>query len=138
MFTVCTEKEDPIKEEPNTEEPAEGNPNEGNPLTDGHVGPRGSIYDDPANGLYVAPNGNDETATGAIDKPYKRINKAFGAAKSGSTVILCSGVYREGVSVTVREDNITIKYEIFNSGQTFSDNDFLPDGRGYNFPSSKM
>ena len=68
MFTVCTEKEDPIKEEPNTEEPAEGNPNEGNPLTDGHVGPRGSIYDDHATGVYVAPNGNDATATGALDK----------------------------------------------------------------------
>ena len=75
----------------------------------GDIGPRENTGDDPSNGIYVAPNGNDASATGAIGAPYKSINTALAAASSGSTIILREGTYREGVSVRVRVPNITIK-----------------------------
>ena len=74
-----------------------------------YVGPRTNSYDDPVDGIYVSPSGNDATATGAIDAPYKSINTALATAQSGSTIILRSGKYLEGASVRVREPNITIK-----------------------------
>ena len=74
-----------------------------------HVGPRANNYDDPANGLYVSPTGNDATANGSIDKPYKSINAALAAAKPGDTIVLRGGTYREGVNVRIRKPNITIK-----------------------------
>ena len=74
-----------------------------------YVGPRGSTADDPANGIYVSPDGNDITATGSIDNPYKSINTALSKASSGSTIILRGGSYYEGINVRVREPNITIK-----------------------------
>jgi parallel beta-helix repeat protein len=77
--------------------------------SDGNVGPRANTADDPAGGIYVAPNGNDATADGSIDKPYKSINTALAAAKPGTTVILCGGTYKEGVNVRPRKANITIK-----------------------------
>ena len=77
--------------------------------TYGNVGPRGNTADDPANGIYVSPDGNDAVATGSIDAPYKSINAALTAAKPGDTVILRSGTYREGINVEVRKPNITIK-----------------------------
>ena len=73
------------------------------------IGPRANTYDDPANGIYVSPSGNDATADGSIGKPYKRINSALNAAKPGSTIILRTGTYREGINVRVRQPNITIK-----------------------------
>ena len=78
-------------------------------ITPGNVGPRGHIHDDPVNGIYVSPNGNDATATGSIDAPYKSINAALAVAPSGSTIILRSGKYLTAVSVRVRQPNITIK-----------------------------
>jgi len=75
----------------------------------GNVGPRGSNVNDPANGIYVSPAGNDAAATGSIDKPYKSINAALAAANPGDTIILRGGTYREGVNVRVRTPNITIK-----------------------------
>jgi len=79
------------------------------PAGNGNVGPRANTYDDPVNGIYVSPAGNDATATGTKDKPYKSINTALAAAPSGSTIILRSGTYREGRDVRVRKSNITIK-----------------------------
>ena len=73
------------------------------------VGPRSNTYDDPADGIYVSPDGNDATADGSIGAPYKSINTALAAAPPGSTIILRSGTYTEGVNVRVREPNITIK-----------------------------
>jgi len=73
------------------------------------TGPRGNSRDDPAGGVYVSTSGNDATATGAKDKPFKSINAALAAAKPGDTVILRGGTYREGVNVRVRKPNITIK-----------------------------
>ena len=73
------------------------------------VGPRGSIYDDPANGIYVSPTGNDNTANGSIGSPYKSINTALAAASPGDTIILRGGTYCEGVNVRPRKQNITIK-----------------------------
>ena len=64
---------------------------------------------DPANGIYVSPDGNDSTATGSIGAPYKSINAALAAVSPGGTVILRGGTYREGVNVRVRKRNITIK-----------------------------
>jgi len=77
--------------------------------TFGHVGPRANAGDDPANGIYVSPNGKDAGATGSIGSPYRSINAALAAAKPGDTVILRGGTYREGVNVRVRKPNITIK-----------------------------
>ena len=73
-----------------------------------NVGPRGNSGDDPVNGIYVSPTGNDSTATGSVDKPYKSINAALAAAKPGDTVILRGGTYREGVNIRIRKPNITI------------------------------
>ena len=75
-----------------------------------YVGPRGNSYDDPANGIYVSPSGNDSTANGSIGAPYRSINAALAAASPGNrTIILRNGTYREGVNVRVRWPNITIK-----------------------------
>ena len=76
-----------------------------------HIGPRSSVnmYDDPANGIYVSPSGNDATADGTIGKPYKSINTALGKAQSGATIILRGGTYREGRRVRIQKSNTTIK-----------------------------
>ncbi|MCL1851328.1 MAG: right-handed parallel beta-helix repeat-containing protein [Bacteroidetes bacterium] len=76
-----------------------------------YVGPHANTHEDPINGIYVSPNGDDNTATGAIDKPYKSINTALAAAQPGSTVILRGGTYCEGTDIEVRvnKPNITIK-----------------------------
>jgi len=71
--------------------------------------PRANSADDPVNGIYVSPNGNDSTATGSINAPYKSINTALAAAHSGDTIILRGGTYREGINVRIRIPNITIK-----------------------------
>ena len=74
-----------------------------------NVGPRANTGDDPANGIYVSPTGNDATATGAMNAPYKSINTALAAAQPGATIILRGGTYREGREVRVRKSNTTIK-----------------------------
>ena len=78
-----------------------------------YVGSRGSVYDDPANGIYVSQNGNDATATGTKDKPYKSINTALNAAIKdalpNATIILRDGTYQEQRDVRVRMSNVTIK-----------------------------
>ena len=81
----------------------------GMPNTDGNVGPRANTHDDPANGIYVSPTGNNATATGTVDKPFKSINTALAAAKPGDTIILRGGTYKEGRDVRVRKSHITIK-----------------------------
>jgi len=73
------------------------------------VGPRGNNYDDPADGIYVSPDGNDNAADGSISRPYKSINAALRAAEPGDTVILRGGVYKEGYNVRVTKSDITIK-----------------------------
>jgi len=65
--------------------------------------------DNPAGSLYVSPDGNDSTATGSADAPYKSINAALAVAEPGDTIILRGGTYREGENVRVRTPNITIK-----------------------------
>ena len=74
-----------------------------------NVGPRTASGDDPANGIYVSPDGNDASATGSIDAPYFSINTALAAAQPGDTIILHGGTYREGINVRVRTPNITIR-----------------------------
>ena len=78
-------------------------------ITSFSVGPRTNTYEDPAQGIYVSPNGNDATANGSITAPYKSINSALAAARPGNTIILRGGTYREGVNVRIRVPNITIK-----------------------------
>jgi len=75
----------------------------------GDIGPRANNADDPTNGVYVSETGNDSTANGSIDAPYKSINTALAAAGPGDTIVLRGGTYREGVNVRVRIPNITIK-----------------------------
>jgi len=79
------------------------------PSTASGAGPRTNSVDDPANSIYVSPNGNDSKATGAIDAPFKSINAALASAEPGATIILRGGTYREGTEVRVRIPNITIK-----------------------------
>ena len=79
------------------------------PSGGGDVGPRANNYDDPADAIYVSTSGNDATATGSIDKPYKSINTALSKASPGKTIVLRGGTYREGRDVRVRKSNITIK-----------------------------
>jgi len=76
---------------------------------DSHIGPRAHHHADPAESLYVSPAGNDSTATGLIETPYRSINAALAAAEPGDTIILRGGVYREGINVRVRKPNITIQ-----------------------------
>ena len=79
-------------------------------ITPVYVGPRANTADDPANGIYVSPDGNDSSAIGSIDKPFKSINAAMASApSSGATIILRSGTYRENGEVRIRRSNITIK-----------------------------
>ena len=78
--------------------------------TPGSYGPRANSYDDPADSIYVSPNGNDSTATGAIDAPYRTINGALDNAQPGSTIVLRECTYKEGINVRVRVPNITIKF----------------------------
>ena len=75
----------------------------------GYVGPRANTSDDPASGIYVSPGGNDATANGSRDRPYKSINAALAAAQPGGTIVLRSGTYHERNSVRIRKPNITIK-----------------------------
>ena len=75
----------------------------------GNIGPRANSGADPANGIYVSPDGHDSAATGSIDAPYQSINAALAAAQPGDTVILRGGTYREGFNVRIRKPNITIK-----------------------------
>ena len=76
----------------------------------GNVGPRSKTGgNDPANGVYVSPTGNDATANGTISAPYKSINTALNAAQPGATIILRGGTYKEGRDVRVQKSNITIK-----------------------------
>ena len=74
-----------------------------------YVGPRANNYNDPANGIYVSPTGNDNTGNGSIGAPYKSIIFALTKASAGSTIVLRGGTYREGRRVRVQRSNITIK-----------------------------
>lgn len=47
-----------------------------------------------AKNLFVAPNGNDTTGTGAIDAPYATIVKANQTVVAGDTVFLRGGTYK--------------------------------------------
>ena len=75
----------------------------------GKIGPRENTEDDPINSIYVSPDGNDSTATGTIDAPFKSINTALASAQSEDTIILRGGIYREGINVRIRIPNITIR-----------------------------
>ncbi|MCL1969982.1 MAG: right-handed parallel beta-helix repeat-containing protein [Candidatus Bathyarchaeota archaeon] len=76
----------------------------------GTVGPRTrSGGADPANGIYVSPSGNDASATGSIDAPFKSINVALDVVQPDDTIILRGGTYREGINVRIRVPNVTIK-----------------------------
>ena len=79
------------------------------PSSDGNIGPRANTADDPANGIYVLPTGTDAPGYGTIDKPYKTINYALEQAVPPATILLLSGVFKEGRDVRVRKSNITIK-----------------------------
>jgi len=75
-----------------------------------NVGPRAYTGgNDPANGIYVSPNGNDNSANGSKEAPYKSINTALAAAQPGATIILRGGTYQERRDVRVTKSNITIK-----------------------------
>ncbi|MCL2129656.1 MAG: right-handed parallel beta-helix repeat-containing protein [Treponema sp.] len=75
------------------------------------VGPRSPVAtaDDPADAIYVSPDGNDTIADGSRDKPYKSINTALANANPGAAIVLRSGTYKERRDVRVRISNITIK-----------------------------
>jgi hypothetical protein len=42
-------------------------------------------------------DGNDDAGTGAIDPPYKTIEKAMAESNSGDTCVIREGVYRETI-----------------------------------------
>ena len=73
------------------------------------VGPRGNSAANPANGIYVSPDGSDSRTSGSAASPFGSINAALAAAEPGDTIILRGGTYREGVNVRVRKPNITIR-----------------------------
>jgi len=75
------------------------------------IGPRANTADDPSNGIYVSTTGNDATATGAIDKPYKSITAALAAAGANKTIILRGGTYTQpvGTAIRIQNPNVTIK-----------------------------
>ncbi len=51
--------------------------------------------------IYVAPDGNDTTNTGTIDKPFESLQKAQELANPGDTVYIRGGTYK------IREDQIS-------------------------------
>ena len=104
IFVNCSKNNVPVEPDPDPD-PVYVPPS----LGDGNIGPRANTYDDPTDGIYVSPTGNDATADGSIGKPYRSINTALGKARSGATIILRSGTYREGRNVRVQKSNITIK-----------------------------
>ena len=102
LFFGCEKKDQEI---------VDGNNNSNQPLapnTEGSVGPRGN-YQDPTGSIYVATTGNDATATGTKEAPFKSINTALANAEAGSTIVLMGGLYQEKENVRVRIPNITIK-----------------------------
>jgi len=74
-----------------------------------NTGPRGNDYADPADGIYVSPQGSDNTADGSRDRPYRSINTALAIADPGDTIVLRGGLYKEGRDVRIHTSNITIK-----------------------------
>ena len=78
-------------------------------MTVGNIGPRANATDDPLDAIYVDPNGNDNSATGAKAFPFQSINTALAAASTGATIVLRGGTYQEGRDVRVRKSDITIK-----------------------------
>ncbi|MBQ7509299.1 MAG: hypothetical protein IJT53_00060 [Prevotella sp.] len=44
--------------------------------------------------LYIAPDGNDQTGDGSIDKPWFELGKAINAATSGTHIICRGGTYK--------------------------------------------
>lgn len=78
-------------------------------ISAGSFGPQACSGTDPANGIYVSPDGNDGSADGSMSAPYKSINTALAEANPGDTVILRGGTYHEGGDVRIRQPNITLK-----------------------------
>ena len=74
-----------------------------------YVGPRVSSEADPEGAIYVSPDGNDATATGGINAPFRSVNAALAAASPGDAIVLRGGTYREGVNVRVRIPGISIR-----------------------------
>lgn len=56
--------------------------------------------------IYVAPDGNDVTGTGAIDKPYKSIQGAVLKLQAGYTLVLRGGTYAKD-SIIVRDKTLS-------------------------------
>ena len=106
---VDPDDDDPVIVDPDDPDDDDDDDDEPVIFADGNVGPRANSGDDPADGIYVSPDGNDATATGSIDAPYKSIDTALKAAKPGNTIILRGGTYREGINVRIRIPNITLK-----------------------------
>jgi len=104
MLTGCSGDDVPVDPDPDPD-PVVVPP----PSGDGTIGPRANTHDDPADGVYVSPTGNDATANGSKDRPYKSINAALAAAKPGGVVILRGGTYYEHDNVRIRQPNITLK-----------------------------
>lgn len=90
--------------------------------------------------IYVSKSGNDSTGTGAINKPYLTVQKAFDdiAAGNAISVFVGPGDYDETAVLTVGADTPT-GFSMIGSG-TWSTNvrgikidaSSAPDGRGYN------
>jgi hypothetical protein len=59
------------------------------------------LYNSAFSQIYVAPDGNDSTNTGTIDKPLESIQKAQESANPGDTVYIRGGTYH------IREDQIS-------------------------------
>jgi hypothetical protein len=56
--------------------------------------------------IYVAPDGNDVTGTGAIDKPYKSIQGAALKLQAGMTLVLRGGTYAKD-SIIIRDKTLS-------------------------------
>ena len=47
--------------------------------------------------IYIAPDGNDQTGDGSLEKPWRDLQKAVNAASSGTHIICRGGTYTQGV-----------------------------------------
>jgi pectate disaccharide-lyase len=56
--------------------------------------------------IYVSPDGNDVTGTGAIDKPFKTVYSAALKLTSGYTLVLRGGIYYQD-SLVLRDKNLS-------------------------------
>ena len=78
------------------------------PSLGGAAGAGGAGEEPSGVGLYVGGNGNDTTATGALDDPFKTLAHAVTVANAGDTIVFLDGGYSFTSAVAI-PDGVNLK-----------------------------